>query len=88
MNKTIVVIDMPNSCDECLLFGSFYSDLCCKVLNKRGINYPYPKDFRQNWCPLESVPSERLHSGNPYDDYGDGYADGYNACLDEILGGL
>jgi hypothetical protein len=59
MRKAILLIDMPNSCDGCPLFSNFYSDMCCKALNNRGINYPYPKDFRQDWCPLKPVPEKR-----------------------------
>lgn len=68
MSKAIVIIDMPNSCDECPLFGSFYSDLCCKGLNKRGINYPYPKDFRQDWCPLTPIPEKHEIDESKYND--------------------
>lgn len=87
MNKAIVVIDMPNSCDECPLFGSFYSDLCCKALNKRGINYPYPKDFRQDWCPLKPLPEKYAifsKCSDPFYQYE--FEHGYNQCIEEILG--
>lgn len=52
MNKGILVIDMPSSCDGCPLFCSHYSDMTCKA-NGRGIDYPYPKEVRQEWCPLK-----------------------------------
>jgi len=57
MSKALAVVDMPNSCDECPAFGNHYSDMVCKV-NGAGINYPYPKDFRQSWCPLIPVSDE------------------------------
>lgn len=47
MSKAILVMDMPDSCDKCPLFGDHYSDLCCKGLNYKTIDYPYPKDFKQ-----------------------------------------
>ena len=80
MNKAILVIDMPNSCKECPLFGGNYADMCCKGMNNRGINYPYPEDFRQDWCPLKPVPEYCVYFGGD-----DDYADGYNACLEDIL---
>lgn len=86
MDKAILVINMPKSCDECPLFGSHYSDLCCKALNNRGINYPYPADFRQDWCPLKPMPKKMKGHDSIYYQWGD-YEDGYNACIDEILGG-
>ena len=53
MSKAILVIDMPESCDKCPLFNDVYNDMCCLGLNNRTIDYPYPKDFRQDWCPLK-----------------------------------
>lgn len=88
MDKAILVINMPESCDECPLFGNHYSDLCCKALNNRGINYPYPADFRQDWCPLKPLPEKYDMECTVYDrDYSGDYEHGYNACIDEILGG-
>ncbi len=87
MSKAVLVMDMPSSCDECPLFGSHYSDMTCKA-NGRSINYPYPKDARQDWCPLRELPvkKERLVATNDYDGgYSHGFTHGYNACIDELL---
>lgn len=89
MSKAILVIDMPNSCDKCPLFCGHYSDIYCKGLNNRGINYPYPKDFRQEWCPLQELPNKKERD-IVKEDYNGGYSHGivhgWNACLEEILG--
>ena len=85
MSKAILVMDMPDSCDKCSLFGNHYSDMCCRALGNRGINYPYPKDFRQDWCPLQEPP-EREKSSYCFDEFEDGHVYGWNACIDEILG--
>jgi hypothetical protein len=85
MSKAILVVEMPNSCSECPLFCGHYSDMCCGGLNNRSINYPYPDNFRQDWCPLQEPP-EREESSCCFDWFEDGYAQGWNACLDEILG--
>lgn len=53
MKKAVLIIDMPDSCSKCPLFNDVYSDMCCRGLNNRGIDYPYPEDFRQDWCPLK-----------------------------------
>lgn len=58
MNKAILIIDMPESCDKCPLFHGFYTDMTCGA-NNYGIDYPYPKDFRQDWCPLKEVPDRK-----------------------------
>lgn len=100
MNKAILVIDMPDSCSKCPLFGDFYSDMCCRGLNDRGIDYPYPEDFRQDWCPLKPTP-EKINISD-FDDtvkaknenaeevgmymYDRGIDRGYNLCVDKILG--
>lgn len=96
MSKAILVIDMPDSCDECPLFCGHYSDMCCGGLHNRTINYPYPKDFKQDWCPLKEVPEkkdERYENGymSKLGFASTGYsidkvAVGYNQCIDEILG--
>lgn len=87
MNKAILVIDMPDSCSKCPLFGAYYADMCCKGMNNRGINYPYPKDFRQDWCPLKPVPEKYNMDNVVCDrDYDGDFEYGYNQCIDEILG--
>ena len=81
-------MDMPSSCDICPLFGSHYSDMTCRG-NGRGINYPYPKEVRQDWCPLKPMPSkigmeEALKM--PRNGCIADVISSYNACIDEILG--
>lgn len=56
MSKAMLIIDMPGSCDRCPLFCGHYSDMCCRGLDNRPINYPYPKENRQEWCPLKLIP--------------------------------
>ena len=81
MSQAILVIDMPESCDKCPLFHGFYTDMTCGA-NNYGINYPYPKDFRQDWCPLKPAPQEQ---DVWFED--DDWERGYNNCVREILGG-
>lgn len=85
MSKAVLVMDMPNSCDKCPCFCGYYSDMCCMALNSRTINYPYPKDFRQRWCPLKELPEE-THNNEYMDEYCDGYDDGWNSLRKKILG--
>jgi hypothetical protein len=100
MDKAILIIDMPESCSKCPLFGGFYTDMCCKGMNNRGINYPYPEDFRQDWCPLKPAPEKidvpdfddtvKAESENAFEVgmymYDRGHYRGYNLCIDKILG--
>jgi hypothetical protein len=79
--KAILVLEMPSSCDKCPLFGSHYSDMTCRG-NGYGIDYPYPENFRQEWCPLRPVPEKRQTT----DDFWQGCVNIVrNACIDEIL---
>ena len=87
MSKAILVIDMPESCSKCPLFGGYYADMCCEGMNNRSINYPYLEDFRQDWCPLKQLPNKR-NVNNIWTMGGcisDDYSVGWNACINEIL---
>ena len=86
MSKCVLVMDMPISCDECPLFGSHYSDMTCKA-NGRSINYPYPKDERQDFCPLRELPNKKPTIGKESDNDILCMNAGYNACIDELLKG-
>lgn len=99
MAKAMLIMDMPSSCDKCPLFSSHYSDMTCKA-NGNGINYPYPMEVRQEWCPLRECPtkketktlSEFLKDGQDKKIVENFVAEefmkyGYNECIDEILGG-
>lgn len=91
-DKSIIVIDTPESCDKCPLFHGFYSDMTCGG-NHRSINYPYPENFRQKWCPLSTFPPYKDLS--QYNQCGDSKSaldmmlsmrdSGYNDCLDDIM---
>jgi len=85
MSKVILVMDnMPESCDKCSLFHNHYSDMCCGGLRNRTIDYPYPKDFRQDWCPLKDLP-EREDVNFENTEYDVGYITGWNECIEKIL---
>lgn len=85
MSKAVLVIDMPDSCRECPLFSSYYTDMCCKGFDNRGINYPYPKDFKQEWCPLKPLPEE--DEKEYHIEWSRGYQGGWNDCIEAIVGG-
>lgn len=95
MTKAVLVIDMPESCDMCPLFCNHYSDMCCRGANDRGINYPYPNDFKQDWCPLVPMPEKKPFTGvdaikSPFLDkrideaIHETASLAWNACLDQI----
>ena len=85
MKKVYIVMDEPESCDDCPLFYNEYLQRACKG-NGRGIGFPYPKDFRQEWCPLKDVPKKEMRSSHEYES-NRFYRIGWNACIDRIFGG-
>lgn len=88
MDKAILVIDMPSSCDECCLRHHMTDNLpedWCGV-NEKGV-VPEAKN-RPAWCPLKSIPDKMYEGGTwTVDGYvEDGFHSGWNACIEEILG--
>ena len=86
MSKSIFIIDTPQNCSKCPLFFDAYTDMVCNA-NNRIIDYPYPDNKVQDWCPLKEFPSkypERDYTPIETKQYMEGYEDGYNSCLDYI----
>lgn len=88
--KTILVIDKPEDCHQCPLFyvegDGYYGYYACV---HKDIVYQDVGDYEQpKHCILKPLPQ----SINPYmkenSDYLDRqYINGWNDCLDEIIGG-
>ena len=80
--KAILVIDNPNDCYDC---PCYYEDKdMCEAFDKKA----KADSGRPSWCPLRPLPSKRRKPftktfGTPYNI---GKAEGWNRCLDEILG--
>lgn len=82
MSKAMLITDMPETCyewqfldeaDNCLAMDVYYTDVEVVI-------------EKPTWCPLKEVPHKKevpdsLYLHSEYFDLG------YNACLDEILGG-
>lgn len=85
MDKAILVIDMPSCCYECPLCESLevlpsVEEYYCTVENN-----DVDRRNKPNWCPLKPMPKKKL----PYitsSNHLIGFGEGYNACIDEILG--
>lgn len=87
MSKSILAIDTPESCAKCPLFSNVYTDMTCRV-NRRTIDYPFPDNRVSDWCPLKKIPTkyaERDYTPIETKQYMEGYEDGYNDCIDNIL---
>lgn len=86
MNKAILVIDMPESCNECRIrFDDEYSNWCPYHNPEPNGVYQYVKDgTKPDWCPLKIAP--KMQTGYNYTDEEDAWIKGYNNCVREIIG--
>ena len=73
--KAILVIDMPSMCKECPLC---YDDCICDIIG--DVTDDDSVDMR---CPLRPLPEKMAVE---YRWFTEDYADGFNACLKDILG--
>jgi hypothetical protein len=75
MSKAILVIDMPDSCDNCPLMFRHEEERCCMPEGRNSFSK------KPSWCPLKSLPEER-DSLRACDWE---FESGYNAFLKELL---
>lgn len=89
MAKAILVMDMPERCDKCLLL--------LKIPQKDGLalclarptngqeeyNPKHEKSWRPDWCPLRELP-EKKETNYYMNNKEKGIVEGWNACLDVI----
>ena len=81
MNKAILVIDMPNCCDECFaLDGNGDYPFCIITQEQRGYNFR-TREQKMDGCPLKPAPELQ---DKWYDN--DDWIIGYNNCVHEIIG--
>lgn len=86
--KAILVIDMPNTCEDCHLRLALDRYRCINTKENRlrwcgDEDGFYTSDTKPSWCPLRPLP-ETKDVGYPIDDYAVGFGDGWDACLREI----
>lgn len=81
MNKSILVINTPESCNDCIMFDVF--SISCTYA-KRSISET-KQNSKPDWCPLKEVPG-KMNPKHYLDDDAEPFCNGYNACIDEILG--
>lgn len=80
MSKAILVIDMPQSCDQCPLMFRHEEERCCMPEVRNSFSK------KPSWCPLKPVPEKYDLMKKYYDrDHAWEFEGGYNACIDEIL---
>ena len=97
MSKSVLVIDTPENCYDCPFGIGYCSDLeyegLCELADYLDCNeimiteehYDCESKSRPDWCPLKPLP-EKDDFDDPYEEYYTGYRDGWNKCLEEIVG--
>ena len=93
MSKAVLVMDMPERCDKCLLL--------LKIPQKDGLalclarptngqeeyNPKREKSWRPDWCPLRELPERKEELAIEQYEFGGlgkAFVSGWNACLDAI----
>lgn len=87
MSKAVLVMDMPESCENCVCKYPSYKDDAlydCSIIGKtvpiNGGRYGKKPD----WCPLRELPEEKESDPVMDHDIDFGSAIGWNACLEAI----
>ena len=86
--KAILIMDMPSRCGECAVCHMVGSNALCQA--EIGATYTIGRltatYTKPDWCPLREVPEKK--NIYPADTkYAVIQKRGYNACIDDILGG-
>lgn len=83
MSKTILVIDTPQTCSDCLLlyeaeFDGTPYEYRCNLLYEKNLSIDEVDIKKPDWCPLKDVPDK-------YEPVTMNFERGWNSCIDEIL---
>lgn len=83
--KSIVVFNTPTKCKDCY-FNGYRWDVC--ILVDEDIDeYVNPNETKPEWCPLRPLPKPITeYEVKVSYDYDPDYAQGFNDCLNEIVG--
>lgn len=91
MSKSVLVMDTPEKCDDCNIRAINLA--WCQAERKSTSHYstgkPMDERKRPDWCPLKPIPekiSEEELDMMATKGYDYGYFDGWNACVDKIIG--
>lgn len=83
MNKSVLIIDTPESCRSCYLRGFTLNLQYCrgKLKDIKDVS------TKPDWCPLMDLP-EKDNGDYPANTFDAGFVEGWNQCIDEITGGV
>ena len=85
MAKAVLIMDMPDYCNDCYAMNMSLSGRFCRAAEE---SLPV-KAERPDWCPLRELPEKKetwvTLSCYPNGRWTEDMKAGYNTCLDEIL---
>lgn len=81
MAKAVLVMDMPEDCNDCYAMYVSLSERFCRATEENLS----AKAERPDWCPLQELPERSDHPEHCDNGRFDA---GWNACLDAIEGGV
>lgn len=87
MSKSVLVMNTPDTCDDCILARFINGKLaCCATESIRWLDDNY-MDKKSDWCSLKEMPERmREYSLHEYSGISEiSYVRGYNDCFDSIL---
>lgn len=91
MSKALLTMDMPNSCMGCnFLYCDAESNVESCQAREKSKPIDLEKEDKPDWCPLRPIPEKKeILRTNQYQFgvLGRGFSEGWNACVDKILGG-
>ena len=100
MSKSVLLIDTPKNCYECLFghewFGDTAHKACCELYCSLRVEeealisakyYKQKSKAKPDWCPLMDLP-KKDNGDYPANTSDAGFAEGWNQCIDEITGGM
>ena len=85
MSKAILVMDMPSSCLFCPCSNLIFQQKCEETGEYITLDNIYEE--RPTWCPLRECPTKKEDNSVIYLERYEGYLEGWNDCVNEILGG-
>lgn len=91
MAKSVLVMDMPESCSKCKFLYEFQGIKKCQLMNvlnngESRLSQHTFTEKRHDWCPLRELPEKIPESKSGYEKVTTSVKRiGWNECLDAIL---
>lgn len=91
MNKGIIIVDVPERCDDCLIrhAGMAWCQVAQRSTSYTKTGKQIDERKRPEWCPIQPMPEKmKIYGKYPQPDrIVPSYKYGWNACIDEMLKG-